>query len=245
MVLRICIVIPAYNEETVIERNLKTIIEYAQELPQPATVVAVNDGSDDRSGEILMALKKQYPEEVFHAISYAQNRGYGGALKIGTAYAIEKQFDYVIFMDSDLTNHPKYLSAIYEKMGQGCEYIKATRYQAGGGMQGAPLKRRILSKIGNAIGRVLFRLPLSDVTNGFRAVRVDILKKLNLRENGFPIILEELFQAKQYVKSFSEVPYILTEREGGGGATHFQYTCATITKYLYYAFKGFFTTRSK
>src|SRR3989338_7441488 len=103
--MKICIVIPVYNEEAVIEKNLKTIIEYAQRLPAPATVVAVNDGSHDRSEEILMTLKKAYPENIFHAISYSQNRGYGGALKIGTAYAIDKNFDYVVFMDSDLTDH--------------------------------------------------------------------------------------------------------------------------------------------
>jgi len=238
--MKICIIIPVYNEEKIIEGNLKTIIQYAQDLPNKGVVVAVNDGSRDQSGAIILAMAKQYPEEVFHAISYDANRGYGGALKTGTSYAIEKQFDYVLFMDSDLTNHPRYLMLFYSKMKDGCEYIKATRYAKGGGMEGVPWKRRMFSKIGNILAGVLFRLRLTDVTNGFRAVKTRVLKKLELHENGFPIIMEELYQAKKITRSFCEVPYILTSRQQGQGDASFPYTFRTIGKYLKYALKSFF-----
>lgn len=243
LIMKICIVIPVCNEEAVIERNLKIIVEYAQQLPEPATVIAVNDGSHDRSGKILIELKKQYDPNIFHAISYDLNRGYGGALKVGTQYAIDNQFDYAVFMDSDLTNHPRYLTLFYAKMAQGCEYIKATRYAPGGGMAGVAWKRRFFSRVGSTVGRLLFHVPLTDVTNGFRAVKIEILRKLDLKENGFAIIMEELAQAKRYVWSFGEVPYILTERTPDQGATHFPYTFATIRKYLGYALKGGFYAR--
>src|SRR3989338_3847196 len=178
--MRVCIIIPVYNEEAVIEQNLKTIIKYARELPEKETVVAVNYGSSDRSGEIILKMAKQYPEQVFHAISYDKNRGYGGALKTGTAYAIDKKFDYAVFMDSDLTDHPKYLQALYEKMGEGWDYIKTTRHGDAGGYRDVPLKRRIISKLGCEFGKIVTGLPLTDLANGFRAVKVDILKRLDL-----------------------------------------------------------------
>jgi len=243
--MKICIIIPVYNEEKIIEGNLKMIIGYAQKLPVPARVLAVNDGSTDRSGEIISAMAKQEPEEIFQAISYRQNRGYGGALKAGTMYAIEQQFDYVIFMDSDLTNHPEYLLSFYEKIVAGCDYIKATRYSKGGRVEGVPWKRRLFSRIGNLIGVFLFRLPLTDVTNGFRAINVKVLEQLKLREDGFPIIMEELCQAKRLVHSFCEVPYILTNRKKGQEGTHFSYVSDNMVKYLKYALIAFLLVRAR
>lgn len=236
MVLRICIVIPVYNEETVIERNLKTIIEYAQNLPQPATVIAVNDGSRDKSGAILLRMVKQYPEGVFHAIFYDINRGYGGALKAGTAYAIKKQFDYVIFMDSDLTDHPKYLKAMYEKMCQGWDYIKTTRHSSEGGYREVPLKRRIISRLGCELGKMVTGLPLTDLANGFRAVRLDILKQLDLKEEKFPIIMEELIKAKKLTKKFCEIPRIQGVRNEGARPSAFIYDFKTLWGYFKYLF---------
>lgn len=240
MVLKICIIIPIYNEEAIIERNLETIIKYAQALPDKATVVAVNDGSRDLSEEILMMLEARYPPEVFYVISYKTNRGYGGALKEGMHYAIEKKYNYVILMDSDLTNHPKYLTLFYSKMGKGYEYIKATRYREGGKMEGVPWKRRIFSRVANMVARTLIRVPLTDPTNGFRAVKVALLRQMDLKENGFPIIMEELYEAKGLTRSFGEIPYTLTSRNTKQGATHFPYTIQTIKRYLYYALKSFF-----
>lgn len=240
MVLRICIVIPVYNEETVIERNLKTIIEYAQALPQPATVVAVNDGSSDNTETILKELSKNYTDSKFQVISYPDNKGYGGALRIGMKFAIDQGYDYTLFMDSDLTNHPKYLTLFYSKMQEGCDYIKATRYSKGGGMKGVPWKRRLFSRAGNALAGVLFGLPLTDMTNGFRVVKTRVLKKLELHENGFPIIMEELYQAKKITRSFCEVPFILTNRQQEQRDTSFPYTFRTIGKYLKYSLKSFF-----
>jgi len=174
--------------------------------------------------------------------SHAQNQGYGAALKTGVKYAIDNGFDYVIFMDSDLTNHPRYLYLFYEKIQLGYEYIKATRYAAGGKVEGVPFLHKIVSFMGNRLARILYGLPLTDPTNGFRAVKVDILKKMNLKENGFTIIMEELYWAKSLAHSFCEIPYTLTSRNVEQGVTHFSYSPAMCLRYLKYALKSLFTT---
>lgn len=237
--MRLCIIVPMYNEEAIARQNIETILDYTKKLPPVVTVVVVNDGSQDATEKILKDLVGQYKESELQLISHSNNRGYGAALNTGTQFAIDNVYDYVLFMDSDLTNHPKYLKMFYEKMLEGCDYIKATRYSKGGGVQGVPWRHRIISMAGNLVSRILYGLPLTDFTNGFRAVKVDLLKQMNLTERGFVIIMEELYRAKYLTESFCEIPYVLTSRGEGGGKTHFSHGLQTCVQYLKYGFKSF------
>lgn len=233
---KVCIIIPMYNEEAIAKQSIETILPYLKELPYSTTLLVVNDGSKDRTAQIVRTLIEQLGNERYLTlVSHDCNLGYGAGLRTGMRYAIEHGYDWALFMDSDLTNHPKYIKLFYEQMAHGCEYIKATRYWKGGGMEGVPWKRRLLSHVANRIARRLFRLPLTDPTNGFRAVRTGILKQLDLHENDFSLIMEELAQAKRFTRSFCEVPYVLTARREGQGATHFSYSWRLIKKYLHYA----------
>lgn len=234
-----------YNEAALARLSLTTILSFVPQLPGTTTVCVVDDGSRDATPTIVQEVMRTNEGQCVRLVSHAVNQGYGAALRTGMRFAIEGSYDYALFMDSDLTNHPKYLAAFYEKMREGLEYIKATRYVSGGGMEGVPWKRQLFSRVGNMIGGALFRLPLTDVTNGFRSVKVDILRGLHLKENGFAIIMEELCQAKKLVRSFGEVPYILTDRKAGQGDTHFPYTMRTMAIYLRYALIAFFYARPK
>ncbi|MFH1430475.1 MAG: glycosyltransferase family 2 protein [Candidatus Uhrbacteria bacterium] len=236
--MRVGIVIPIYNEEAIIEHSIRTILKYTLELPYKVTLIAVNDGSKDMTSEILELLQTQYTQSVFHAISYTPNRGYGGAQRAGIAYVVEQGFDYVIFMDSDLTNHPKYLAQFCAKMGEGWDYIKASRYVEGGVVDGVPLYKQLISRIGNIAGRILFDIAVRDVTNGFRAVRSSLFAKMRLEEDGFALILEELSEAKRLGARFCEIPYTLTSRSGDVGRSKFGYTLHTCRKYLKHAIRS-------
>lgn len=236
--MKICIVVPMYNEEAIAQKSIETILGYARSLPPVVTLVVVNDGSKDNTESIIQNATKGLDDKDFVLITHPVNQGYGAALRTGVRYAIERQYDYVLFMDSDLTNHPKYLKEFYNKMLEGWDYIKATRYSKGGDVVGVPWKYRLISIVGNTIARKLYGLPLTDITNGFRVVKTDILKRMELKENGFAIIMEELCQAKRLTRSFIEFPYILTSRKEGQGLTRFPYTPKTCMRYLRYAIKS-------
>lgn len=239
----VCIIVPMFNEEKVVRRSIETILSYVDRLPPGVVLLVVDDGSHDRTAEILKDLAEEVGSGRLRTIFSEVNRGYGGALRTGVQFAVENKYEYVLFMDCDLTNHPRYLEKFYSKMEESWDYIKATRYSDGGGMEGVPWMRRLNSRLGNMIARFLFGLPLTDVTNGFRAVKVEILSKIDTKENGFAVIMEELYQAKRLAKSFCEVPYILTARSEDEGGTHFSYTLRIYAQYLYYSFKSFFDRR--
>lgn len=232
--MKICIVVPMFNENEIAEHSLKTILSYTSKLPPTITVLVVNDGSSDATESIVEKLIAERSNDDLQLISLPINRGYGAALLAGMNFAVDHNYDYTLFMDSDLTNHPKYLQAFYNKMAAGYDYIKATRYAQGGGTACVPWQHRIMSVLGNSLARILYGLPLTDLTNGFRAVKTDILKKMLLHEPDFSIIMEELYYAKCLANSFSEVPFVLGSRADGQGKSKFSYNLRTIAKYLKY-----------
>lgn len=236
--MKVCIIVPMYNEENIAQKSVETIYSYVNKLPPVVTLLIVNDGSTDATKSIVSDVIGKLKHDIVRLISHPQNQGYGGALRTGIKYAVDNNYDYVLFMDSDLTNHPKYLGKFYEKMLEGWDYIKAARYSKGGDVVGVPWMHRLISIVGNAMARNLYGLPLTDITNGFRAVKVDILKRMDLKENDFTIIMEELCQAKRLTRSFSELPYVLTSRQEGQGKTRFSYSPRTCMRYLLYAIKS-------
>lgn len=238
--MKVCIVIPMYNEERVARLSIETTLQYVDKLPPEITVVVVNDGSEDATEQIVEQIAGGLPMGgKVVLISHRTNRGYGAAIRTGIGFAVDNNYDYVLFMDSDMTNHPKYVERFYERMADGYDYIKATRYVKDSAVEGVPLFHRILSAAGNSVARVLYRLPLTDFTNGFRAVKVDVLRRMNLEESGFAIIMEELWHAKYLAHSFCDVPYVLTCRGDSRGRSKFSYGPRTYFQYLRYPLKSF------
>jgi len=118
--------------------------------------------------------------------------------------------------------------------------IKATRYSRGGGADGVPWMRYIISKKGNQLARLLLRLPIHDPTNGFRAVKTVHLKGIPFKENFFSIIMEELYRLKPMKLRYAEIPVILTNRPNTLRGSCFSYRPRVFWDYLKYPIKCFF-----
>ena len=224
------VVIPAYNEEAGIRACVVAVTAALAELPNRSALIVVNDGSADSTGAELARLAR----ERLVVETHPANRGYGAALRTGTVAAAEHGFEYVVFMDSDLTNDPRSLRDFAARMADGVDVIKASRYTAGGGAAGVPGWRRALSVVGNTVARLLFRLPVSDCTNGFRAVRTRLLTAVELKENGFAVIMEELYRLRPLAASYADVPIVLTVRTGEQRASSFSFGPRALARYLKY-----------
>jgi len=238
------VVIPMYNEEKGAEFCVQSVSQELDRMPHHTALIVVEDGSSDSTASIIRSCQSYLSKVV--VVQHEVNKGYGAALQTGSGKAGELGFDYVIFMDSDMTNDPKDFSAFSEKMAQSIDVIKASRYIPGGHIKkDVPFLRRFMSWSGNVIGRVLFGMGIKDCTNGFRAVKTDILSRLDLSENSFEIIVEELYQCKFYAKTFSEVPVELGNRTLDQRGTSFSYGPKTFYTYLKYAFLAFLKIRPK
>lgn len=223
------VALPMYNEEAYAEKCLRTIFPVLDHVRVRNAVVAVNDGSRDHTLSILERMKPEF--ERLHVVDHPVNRGYGASIRTAYKFAIDHEFDYVLFMDADLTQDPFCILNFLPHMTNGVDLIKASRYIEGSQVIGVPRFRVVVSSFGNAFARLAFHLPITDYTNGFRAVKISLAKQFDLKENHFPILVEEMWQAKQFAKSYAEVSYSLTTRQNAEDSK-FKYDYKVYARYL-------------
>lgn len=231
-IVSFAVIIPMFNEELGAARCIEAVTSALKDFAYKTELIVVNDGSTDRTAEVLEAGKPSHPGLTI--VTHQRNLGYGSALQTGGLAAAERGHDFVVFMDSDLTNDPRSIGSFISKMEEGCDLVKASRYIEGGGVQGVPPWRYWISRIGNTIARFLYGLPIHDCTNGFRALRTALIRKMRLGERGFAAIMEELYLAKTLRARVCEVPYVLTARAETLRPSSFQYRPRLFYRYLKY-----------
>ena len=236
------IALPMYNEETYAEKCVRTIFPVLDGIKLPNAVVAINDGSRDNTLNILKRLKPEHKR--LYIVDHPSNLGYGGAIKSAYQFGIEHGYDYVLFMDADLTQDPHYILNFLPHMINGIDFIKASRYIKGSRVIGVPHFRIIISSLGNTFARLAFHLPITDYTNGFRAVKTSIADHFQLKENHFAILVEEMWQAKYVAKTYAEVSYLLSTRTNAADSK-FKYDFNIYKNYLKYCLLSFLGIRPK
>lgn len=230
-----CIILPMYNEESGASDCVLRIAEFLKDVPCTTAIIAVNDGSTDNTGTVLASLKKLVPGLIVE--TNKTNGGYGGANRTGFNAAIREGFEYALVMDADGTQDPAFIQQFFKPMIRSVDFIKATRYSPNSKVVGVSLQRRIVSWFGNRLAQFVLRLPLTDYTNGFRAIRVRLLQRLSTKERGFAMLIEEVSQAKKAGATFAEVPYTLSTRSDNGSKSKFVYSLHVYKSYLKYLFK--------
>src|SRR5437763_1404985 len=95
-------VLPAFNEEAIIERTVRHVADVLRRVAPDFEIIVTNDGSRDRTGEVLARLQEQDPSLRLRVVTHETNRGYGAALASGFDAAAnelifltdgDKQFD--------------------------------------------------------------------------------------------------------------------------------------------------------
>lgn len=119
----ISIVIPAYNEENVLEILYDRLTKVMDSLGRSYEVILTNDGSKDRTGEILNDFQKRRPD-VFRIIHF--NRNYGQHMAIMAGFE-NVRGDIVITMDADLQNPPEEIPKLIEAMEKGHDVVNTYR----------------------------------------------------------------------------------------------------------------------
>jgi len=190
-------------------------------------VIVVDDGSTDGTGEELVALQRAVA--VLDVVQHPSNRGFARALKTGIAEACRQQCDAAVFMDSDLSHRPQDLTRLVAAIAAGADLALGSRFVPGGGMDGVPWWRVLISRTGNAFGRIVLGLPFRDLTTGYRAVRRAVLESIVLGEDSFTIQLESVVKAVAAGFTVVEVPIVIGRR--CHGASHMTYSVRLFHDY--------------
>lgn len=116
------IIVPCYNEEAVLEETHKRLTGVMQGMGETYEIVYVNDGSRDKTAEILRRLQKE--DEHVRAIMFARNAGHQNAVTAGLDWA---SGDAIVIIDADLQDPPEVIPLMAEKWKQGAEVISGKR----------------------------------------------------------------------------------------------------------------------
>ncbi len=233
----LAIVIPMYNEEKVASKCVDNVIKEIGKIKKKTALIVINDGSKDTTIDILKKGSKKYKQKLI-IVSHEKNLGYGTAIQTGIKEAVKRKFEFYLTMDSDLTNPPKYIPDFVNKMSPDIDCVKASRYIEGGKVINVPYFRKIISLVGNRLASKFFDVGIKDCTNGFKMVRLDLLKEIKFKETNFSIILEEMYYLKKKGAKFSEIPNVLFSRRNS--ASHFKYTPKIFYDYFKYIIKAVF-----
>jgi dolichol-phosphate mannosyltransferase len=234
----LAVVIPMFNEEAGAAKCVAAVTAVLPGLGRRCRLIVVEDGSGDRTAEVLGQARRGWAD--FTLVVHDRNRGYGAALRTGAAEAHRQGYEYVLFMDSDLTNPPEHIANFLPAIDGGADVIKGCRYGFGGLVVGVPLWRYLISRVGNLLVSPLFAIGVRDATNGFRCIRTEVFLSLPYCERGFASIMEELYWAKRLGCTFANVPTALYNRSEGLRGSSFSYKPATFYRYLRYAVKAAF-----
>ena len=199
--MRVLAVIPAYNEE---ECLASTIAELRRECPEVDYFV-VNDGSSDRTGEIIRT-------QHFNGVSLPVNTGLTSAFRTGMKYAYRRGYDAVVQFDADGQHVPRYIRDMADEMGRTqADIVIASRTLSGGGPKGA---RAAGSKLITWLIRVTTGTLVTDPTSGMRMYNRRMIK---LFATGFDVAPEPDTVALVARKGGKvlEVPCEMRERQGG------------------------------
>jgi dolichol-phosphate mannosyltransferase len=144
-------------------------------------------------------------------------QGLGSATVAGIRWALSREYGVVVTMDADWSHDPQYLPALVEAT-ERADIAIGSRYCAGGGIEGWPLYRRIMSRAMNWLSRRMLRLPVADSSGAFRAYRAAALEGKVLeqvRSAGYSYLEEILWQLRRAGATFEEVPISFRERRAG------------------------------
>ena len=133
-------------------------------------------------------------------------------------------------MEADLTNNPRDIPRFLTKLDEGYDLVLGSRFIPTGGMVKVNFWRAQISQLGNLFGRYFLKIPISDLTLGFRAAKIPVFKKIQLKEKGFGIQLEMAVKAFWANFKIVELPVILGNRKYG--KSNFKYTFSVLKDYF-------------
>ena len=212
------VVVPTFNEAATIEGIVRRVLS----LEGTFSILVVDDGSPDGTAEIVAALRRAHPTRV-GLLQRSGKLGLGTAYLAGFRRALEAGFLYICEMDADFSHNPDDLVPLVQAClpppeGGGADVAIGSRYVDGLRVLNWPLGRLVLSYGAGVYTRAITRLPIRDVTAGFKCFRRGVLEAIDfsrVRSNGYSFQIEMNYRAWRKGFRIQEVPIVFTERSEG------------------------------
>ncbi|HPC35415.1 MAG TPA: polyprenol monophosphomannose synthase [Candidatus Marinimicrobia bacterium] len=206
------VIIPTYNEKD----NIRTVIERLRALPIEVDILIIDDNSPDGTADIVREL--QSSDSHIYMINRPSKLGLGTAYIVGFRWALERDYEYILEMDADLSHNPEDVPRLIRECENGYDLVIGSRYCNGVNVVNWPIKRLLLSYGANKYTRMITRMPIMDATAGFKCYRREVLAAINLdrvKSSGYSFQIEMNFRAWDAGFKIKEIPIIFIERSEG------------------------------
>lgn len=208
---RIVVIIPTYNER----ENIELIVGRVRAALPEVDVLVADDNSPDGTGALADRLAARDSQvNVMHRLG---KEGLGAAYLAGFQWALEHGYDVVVEMDADGSHKPEELHRLLAGLRE-ADLVLGSRWVDGGAVVNWPKSREFLSRGGSLYTRMALKVPVRDVTGGYRAFRATTLRTIDLHSVGSAGYVFQVDLANRAVKSgltVLEVPITFEERELG------------------------------
>jgi dolichol-phosphate mannosyltransferase len=205
---RTLIIVPTYNER----ENLPAMAERLSKLPMPVDLLVVDDNSPDGTGKIADDLAAKNP--WIHVLHRSEKNGLGRAYIAGFAWALDRDYEYIMEMDGDFSHNPDDIPRFIEAA-QDADLVLGSRYCNGIRVINWPLRRLLLSTGAARYVQIITGMPFTDPTGGFKCFRRRALQSFNLdavRSNGYSFQIELTHTIWRQGMKVVEIPIIFTDR---------------------------------
>jgi len=209
--LKVLVIIPTFNER----ENLPLILDRLRAAVPTASVLVVDDGSPDGTGQI--ADQRAASDAMISVLHRAVKNGLGPAYFAGFDWGLTHGFEVLVEMDADGSHAPEQLPRLLGAL-EHADLVIGSRYVPGGSVVNWPKRRELLSKGGNLYSRLALGVGVKDITAGFRAYRAKVIRAIPLNEvasHGYCFQVDLAWRTILGGFKVVEVPITFTEREIG------------------------------
>jgi dolichol-phosphate mannosyltransferase len=205
------VIIPTYNERT----NVPLVVARIEELKIAADLLFVDGNSPDGTGKLIEEIAVQRP--FVHVLHQKEKNGLGRAYIAGFAWALARDYEFILEMDADLSHNPADITPLIEAA-QTADLALGSRYINGIRVINWPMRRLLLSTGAAQYVRIITGMPFTDPTGGYKCFRRKTLERIQLDQvlsNGYSFQIELTHRAWRQGLRIVEVPIIFTERAQG------------------------------
>jgi dolichyl-phosphate beta-glucosyltransferase len=198
------VIIPAYNEEAVISQTIKVVREYFDTQNYKLELIVVDDGSSDRTSELAA-------KSGAITIRLENNMGKGAAVRAGM---LKASGEIILMTDADYPYEINQVERFIPELKNGADIVIGSRKMPGSDSGRERLKRKIISRVGSYVTRLLILPGISDTQAGFKCFKRDAAQKIFslATENGWGFDIEALYIARLHGLKIKEVPISLANR---------------------------------
>jgi dolichol-phosphate mannosyltransferase len=209
------LILPTYNEAENVEAIVRAALEQLATTGREHTILVVDDGSPDGTGEIADRLAEEH--EAVRVLHRPSKQGLGRAYLAGFGVALAEGAELVLEMDADFSHDPADLPRLIAAADD-ADLVLGSRYVEGGGVENWGALRRLLSRGGSWYARTLLRVPVRDLTGGFKCFHRLVLETIDLsgvHADGYGFQIELTYRTIQAGFRVREIPIRFRERREG------------------------------